>query len=165
MDWQLDKNRATLEMESFVGSFDLSQPYLGLKFQGRDRPGDVIQLFAILVTDSSVETYVRGVDLVNKYPREELPASLTGYIRGREEYDYRHHAEVGSSNADYIEDDVIDRFAVIGGPDEHVRRIMELHDAGVDQFNLYLMSGDEEAQLEAYGSTIIPAFKAALDAA
>jgi probable F420-dependent oxidoreductase len=102
------------------------------------------------------------VDLVNKYPREELPASLTGYIRGREEYDYRHHAEVGSSNADYIEDDVIDRFAVIGDADEHVRRIMELHDAGVDQFNLYLMSGDEEAQLEAYGSTIIPAFKAAL---
>ena len=37
-----------------------------------------------------------------------------------------------------------------------------LDDAGVDQFNLYLMSGDEEAQLEAYGSTIIPAFKAAL---
>jgi hypothetical protein len=31
------------------------------------------------------------------------------------------------------------------------------------QFNIYLMSGDEETQLEAYGSTIIPALKAALD--
>ena len=36
------------------------------------------------------------VDLVNKYPREELPESLTGYIRDRTGYDYLHHAEVGS---------------------------------------------------------------------
>ena len=40
--------------------------------------------------------------------------------------------------------------------------IKELSDAGVDPFNLYLMSGDEEAQLEAYGSAVIPALKAAL---
>ncbi len=102
------------------------------------------------------------VDLVNKYPPEELPESLTAYIRDREGYDYRHHAEVGSSNAEYIEDEVIDRFAVIGPPDDHVQRLVELSEAGVDQFNLYLMSGDEEAQLEAYGSTIIPAFRSAL---
>jgi hypothetical protein len=48
-------------------------------------------------------------------------------------------------------------------PEEHVRRLKELSEAGVDQFNLYLMSGDEETQLEAYGSTIIPALKAGLD--
>lgn len=105
------------------------------------------------------------VDLVNKYPREELPASLTGYVRDREGYDYRHHAEVGSSNADYIGDDVVDRFAIIGPPEEHVRRLLELHEAGIDQFNLYLMSGDEEAQLEIYGSTIIPALKKELGSA
>lgn len=105
------------------------------------------------------------VDLVNKYPREELPPSLTSYVRDREDYDYRHHAEVGSSNADYIGDDVVDRFAIIGSPEEHVRRLLELHEAGVDQFNLYLMSGDEEAQLEIYGSTIIPALKKELGSA
>lgn len=102
------------------------------------------------------------VDLVNKYPPEELPQSLTGYIHGREGYDYRHHATVGSSNAEYVGDEVVDRFAIIGPPEEHVRRLLELRDAGVDQFNLYLMSGDEEAQLEAYGSTIIPAYRAAV---
>jgi alkanesulfonate monooxygenase SsuD/methylene tetrahydromethanopterin reductase-like flavin-dependent oxidoreductase (luciferase family) len=64
-----------------------------------------------------------------------------------------------------VTDDVVDRFAIVGPPEEHVRRLLELHDAGVDQFNLYLMSGDEEDQLEAYGSTIIPAVKAALDEA
>ena len=104
------------------------------------------------------------VDLVNKYPPEELPESLTGYIRGREEYDYKHHAEVGSSNADYIADEIIDQFAVIGEPEAHVERLLQLADAGVDQFNLYLMSGDEEEQLEIYGAEIIPAVTAALAA-
>ena len=101
------------------------------------------------------------IDLVNKYPRDELPASLTGYIRDREGYDYRQHAEVGSSNAEFVTDDVVDRFAVVGPPEEHIRRLTELSEAGVDQFNLYLMSGDEEMQLAAYGSTIIPGFKTA----
>jgi probable F420-dependent oxidoreductase len=105
------------------------------------------------------------VDLVNKYPRDELPESLTNYVRDREGYDYKHHAEVGSSNADYIADDVIDRFAVIGEPDAHIERLLELAEAGVDQFNLYLMNGDEEEQLEIYGSEIIPAVTKALASA
>jgi probable F420-dependent oxidoreductase len=103
-------------------------------------------------------------DLVDKYPREQLPESLTGSIRDREGYDYRQHAEVGSSDGDFVADDIVDRFAIVGPPEEHVRRLKELSEAGVDQFNLYLMSGDEEAQLEAYGSTIIPGFNGALNA-
>jgi probable F420-dependent oxidoreductase len=104
------------------------------------------------------------VDLVNKYPREQLPDSLTGYVRDREGYDYRHHAEVGSDNAEFVADDVADRFSIVGPPEEHVRRLVELHDAGIDQFNLYLMNGDEEAQLEAYGRDVIPAFREAIGA-
>jgi alkanesulfonate monooxygenase SsuD/methylene tetrahydromethanopterin reductase-like flavin-dependent oxidoreductase (luciferase family) len=57
----------------------------------------------------------------------------------------------------------VDRFAIVGPPEEHVRRLRELSGAGVDQFNLYLMSGDEKRQLDAYGSTVIPALKAAPD--
>ena len=99
------------------------------------------------------------VDLVNKYPREELPEALTGYITDRTGYDYHHHAEVGSSNAAFVGDDVTDRFCVLGGADEQIAKLRELADAGVDQFNLYLMNGDEEAQIEAYGSSVIPAFR------
>jgi probable F420-dependent oxidoreductase len=102
------------------------------------------------------------VDLVNKYPREQLPDSLTGYVRDREGYDYRHHAEVGSDNAQFVSDEVADGFSIVGPPEEHVRRLLELHEAGVDQFNLYLMNGDEEAQLAAYGEHVIPAVRAAL---
>jgi probable F420-dependent oxidoreductase len=42
------------------------------------------------------------VDLVNKYPREQLPDALTGYIQDRTGYDYHHHAEVGSTNAGFV---------------------------------------------------------------
>jgi probable F420-dependent oxidoreductase len=104
------------------------------------------------------------VDLVSKYPPDELPPALTGYIHDRTGYDYHHHAEVGSSNARFVEDEVVDRFCVIGPPEEHVRRLVELRDAGVDQFNIYLMNGDEEAQLEAYGRHVIPMLREALAA-
>jgi probable F420-dependent oxidoreductase len=90
------------------------------------------------------------VDLVNRYPRERLPESLTGYISDRTGYDYLHHAEVGSSNAAFVGDDVTDRFCVLGEAPEHVAKLHELADAGVDQLNVYLMNGDEEAQLDAY---------------
>ena len=99
------------------------------------------------------------VDLVNKYPREELPESLTGYVTDRTGYDYHHHAEVGSSNAAFVGDDVTDRFCVLGEADEQIAKLRELAAVGVDQFNFYLMNGDEEAQLEAYGRDVIPAFR------
>jgi probable F420-dependent oxidoreductase len=102
------------------------------------------------------------VDLVNKYPREGLPEALTGYIRDREGYDYHHHAEVGSSNAGFVGDEVTDRFCVLGSVDDHVAKLRRLAEVGVDQFNLYLMNGDEESVLEVYGREIIPAVAGAV---
>ena len=85
------------------------------------------------------------VDLVNKYDRDDLPEELTRYIRGRTGYDYHYHAEVGSSNAQFVTDEVVDRFALIGSAGDVIAKLHELEDAGVDQFNIYLMNGDEEA--------------------
>jgi probable F420-dependent oxidoreductase len=96
------------------------------------------------------------VDLVTKYPRERLPQSLTGYIADRAGYDYHHHAEVGSSNAAFVGDEVTDRFCVLGSVDDHVAKLRLLAEAGVEQFNVYLMNGDEEEILDVYGSEIIP---------
>jgi len=101
------------------------------------------------------------VDLVNKYPREQLPEALTGYVTEREGYDYHHHAEVGSANAAFVGDDVTDRFCVLGEPAEHIAKLHELADAGVDQFNVYLMNGDEEEQLDRYGREVVPALREA----
>ena len=128
--------------------------YVGPREVGRERT----RWFPALVSN-------HVVDLVNKYPREQLPASLTGYIRDRSGYDYLHHAEVGSSNAAFVGDDVTDRFCVLGPADEHVAKLQELAAAGVDQFNVYLMNGDEEAQLEAYGRDVIPVMRGVVGSA
>lgn len=96
------------------------------------------------------------VDLVSRYKPEELPEELTGYIRDRKGYNYLHHAEVGSSNAEFVTDEIVDRFAIVGTAEQHVRRLKELQEIGVTQFNIYLMSGDEEETVEAYGRDVIP---------
>ena len=96
------------------------------------------------------------VDLVNKYPRDELPDALTGYIRDRTGYDYHHHAEVGSSNAGFVGDEVTDRFCVLGEVDDVVDKLQVLAEAGVTQFNVYLMNGDERERLERIGREVIP---------
>ncbi len=122
--------------------------HVGSREEGRERT----RWFPALVSN-------HVVDLVNKYPREQLPESLTGYITDRTGYDYLHHAEVGSSNAGFVGDEVTDRFCVLGSVEDHVAKLRELVGAGVDQFNLYLMNGDEEAQVEAYGREVIPALR------
>src|SRR5262245_18069216 len=122
--------------------------HVGDLADGRDRP----HWFPALVSN-------HVVDLVTKYPREQLPESLTGYIRDREGYDYHHHAEVGSSNAGFVGDEVTDRFCVLGTVEDHVAKLRRLAEVGVDQFNIYLMNGDEEAQLEIYGREVIPAVR------
>ncbi|MBA2373158.1 MAG: TIGR03842 family LLM class F420-dependent oxidoreductase, partial [Chloroflexi bacterium] len=52
----------------------------------------------------------------------------------------------------------------LGSAAEHVAKLHALAEAGVDQFNLYLMNGDEEEQLEIYGRVVIPAVRAAVAA-
>lgn len=98
------------------------------------------------------------VDLVSKYDPADLPPELTTYVRSREGYDYQHHAEVGSSNAAFVSDEVVDRFCIVGPVEAHKQRLQELIDVGVDQFNMYLMNGEEEACLDVYGREIIPEF-------
>ena len=67
----------------------------------------------------------------------------------------------GPTNAAFVGDEVTDRFCILGEPAEHVAKLQELADAGVDQFNLYLMNGDEEEQLDRYGREVVPALRAA----
>src|SRR5215510_5173080 len=96
------------------------------------------------------------VDLVSRYKPEELPPELTTYIRDRKGYNYLHHAEVGSSNAEFVADEVVDRFCVLGTAAEHIDKLRLLKSIGVTQFNIYLMCGEEEKTLEIYGRSVIP---------
>jgi probable F420-dependent oxidoreductase len=99
------------------------------------------------------------VDLVQRYHEGELPDELTDYIAAREGYDYAHHGRAGSDNAEFVTDEVVDRFCVIGGPEQVRARLGELSDLGVDQFNIYTMVDDPRAVITGFGSEIIPAFR------
>jgi len=97
-------------------------------------------------------------DLVERYDEGELPKELTDYIEGRKGYDYQEHADKDADHLGFITDEVIDRFTIVGSAEAHRRKLDELIEAGIDQFNVYLMSGDEEKQLELYAKEIVPAF-------
>ena len=97
-------------------------------------------------------------DLVGRYGEQaDIPDALTEYIRGRAGYDYAHHGRAGNPDTDFVPDDVIDRFCVLGSVADHIAKLRELESLGVTQFNIYLMHDDMETTLEAYGREIIPA--------
>ncbi len=99
------------------------------------------------------------VDLVSRYQPSELPAGLTAYIHNRKGYDYHHHAEVGSDNAAFVPDEIVDRYCVVGSIGAHRQKLKELFNRGVTQFNIYLMCGEEEETLRVYGKEILPHFR------
>jgi len=101
------------------------------------------------------------VDLIGRYPAEKLPASLTAYVQARGAYDYLHHCEVDSDNKSFVTDEVVDRFCLLGSRAAQIQKLRTLSAAGVTQFNLYLMSGNEEDQLLAFQTEVMPEFQKA----
>ncbi len=86
-----------------------------------------------------------------------VPQALTDYIKERKGYDYNEHGQAGNTHTDFVPDEIIDRFCIIGPPEEQIRRVQELKDLGVDQFAVYLQHDDKDHTLSEYGEKIIPA--------
>ncbi|HEY6764917.1 MAG TPA: TIGR03842 family LLM class F420-dependent oxidoreductase [Candidatus Sulfotelmatobacter sp.] len=101
------------------------------------------------------------IDLIRQYKPEDLPPALTSYVQDRGVYDYQHHCVVNSDNANFVADEVVDRFCLVGPLRAHREKLKALAKAGVTQFNIYLMCGDEEQTLEVYEREILPAFETA----
>jgi len=89
-------------------------------------------------------------------PAPLCAAALEIYVQDRAGYDYQHHAEVGSDNARFVSDEVVDRFCLVGPVEAHRQKLRKLADVGVTQFNIYLMCGDEEQTLEIYKRDVLP---------
>ncbi|ANW17403.1 TIGR03842 family LLM class F420-dependent oxidoreductase [Streptomyces clavuligerus] len=98
-------------------------------------------------------------DLVARYGEHSslVPEELTSYIAAREGYDYSHHGRAGNPSADFVPDDVVDRFCVLGPAEAHIEKLRALRDLGVDQFAVYTMHDAREEMIDVYGSTVIPA--------
>ena len=98
-------------------------------------------------------------DLVTRYGEASaaVPAALTGYIKGRDGYDYSHHGRADNRSTDFVPDEVVERFCLLGPPSVQLERLAELQELGVDQFAIYAMHDAREATIEAYGASVIPA--------
>lgn len=98
-------------------------------------------------------------DVVKRYGEDEskVPKALSDYIKAREEYDYAHHGKAGNPSTDFVPDEIVDRFCVLGTAEDHIAKLRILKEMGVDQFGVYLMHDDKEATLTAYGESVIPA--------
>jgi alkanesulfonate monooxygenase SsuD/methylene tetrahydromethanopterin reductase-like flavin-dependent oxidoreductase (luciferase family) len=97
-------------------------------------------------------------DIVERYGESApVPAALTEYIKGRTGYDYNQHGQAGNTHTAFVPDEIVDRFCILGPVAEHVRRLNELRDLGVDQFAVYLQHDGKDSTLQAYGEHVIPA--------
>jgi probable F420-dependent oxidoreductase len=97
-------------------------------------------------------------DIVNRYGNEggAIPQSLSDYIAGREGYDYNEHGKAGNTHAEFVPDEIVERFCLIGPPERHVERLKELASVGVHHYGLYLQHDAQDATLHAYGQRVIP---------
>jgi probable F420-dependent oxidoreductase len=97
-------------------------------------------------------------DIVTKYGADSsVPKALTDYIKGREGYDYNEHGLVGNPHTNFVPDDIVDRFCVLGTAEQHIEKLKLLRELGVVQFAGYLQHDNKEETLRVYGETVIPA--------
>jgi alkanesulfonate monooxygenase SsuD/methylene tetrahydromethanopterin reductase-like flavin-dependent oxidoreductase (luciferase family) len=105
-------------------------------------------------------------DIVSKYGPSTssgsgsgIPAALTDYIKGREGYDYNEHGRAGNTHAEFVPDEIVDRFCLLGTAEDHIEKLKALKAIGVDQFAGYLQHDNKEETLRVYGETVIPAIR------
>jgi len=100
-------------------------------------------------------------DIVKKYgdSGSTVPKALTDYIKAREGYDYNSHGKAENDHVDFVSDEIVDRFCILGTAEQHIEKLEALKEIGVDQFAGYLMHDDKEETLRVYGETVIPALQ------
>jgi probable F420-dependent oxidoreductase len=99
-------------------------------------------------------------DIVAKYGSTgAVPQALTDYIKAREGYDYNSHGKAGNDHVDFVPDEIVDRFCVLGTAEEHIETLKALKELGVDQFSGYLQHDNKEETLRVYGETVMPALR------
>ncbi len=93
-----------------------------------------------------------------------MPEALTDYISGRTGYDYNTHGKSDNDHVDFVPDEIVDRFCILGTAEEHIAKLQKLRDIGVTQFAGYLQHDNKEETMRVYGETVIPALSEHLTA-
>ncbi|MEV5982518.1 TIGR03842 family LLM class F420-dependent oxidoreductase [Streptomyces sp. NPDC052114] len=96
-------------------------------------------------------------DLVARYGEHSgaVPEALTEYIKARKGYDYSHHGRTDNPDTAFVPDEVVDRFCVLGTAEQHVEKLRQLKELGVDQFAAYAMHDAREEVIDGYGERVI----------
>ncbi len=105
-------------------------------------------------------------DIVERYGDDTslVPQALTDYIKGRQGYDYNEHGQAGNTHTQFVPDEIVDRFCIVGPPEVHIERMEALKALGVDQFAIYLQHDDKDHTLGVYGEKVMPAVAEAVRA-
>lgn len=64
--------------------------------------------------------------------------------------------QVGNTEAEFVPDEIVERFCLLGPASAHIAKLEELAALGVTQFGLYFQHHGHEDTLRAYGDDIIP---------
>ncbi|WP_069885427.1 TIGR03842 family LLM class F420-dependent oxidoreductase [Streptomyces luteocolor] len=96
-------------------------------------------------------------DLVSRYGEHSgaVPEALTEYIKARKGYDYSHHGRTDNPDTAFVPDEVVDRFCLLGTAEQHVAKLRQLKELGVDQFAAYAMHDAREEVIDGYGERVI----------
>ena len=98
-------------------------------------------------------------DLISAHGEANFPESLTTFMAGRPKYDYNQHGKVGNPSTEYVDEEVNDRFCVIGTSDDHIAKLKLLEERGADMYTVYFIHDNIEATMEAYGEHVMPALR------
>ncbi|PWJ52885.1 methylenetetrahydromethanopterin reductase [Quadrisphaera granulorum] len=98
-------------------------------------------------------------DIVAKYGGDGagVPRALSDYIAARQGYDYAQHGRAGNTHADFVPDEIVDRFCVLGPPAAQLERLAELAELGCDQFAVYAQHDAKDSVIDAYGTHVVEA--------
>jgi probable F420-dependent oxidoreductase len=125
------------------------------------------------VTDGSADGYAHALDqcrwfggmvgnhvadLVSRYGESSgmVPVELTTYIKAREKYDYSHHGRAGNPDTQFVPDEIVERFCLVGPVEAHVAKLELLKALGVDQIAIYAMHDAIDQVIESYAAEVIP---------
>jgi probable F420-dependent oxidoreductase len=142
----------------------------GLRESGRDPSGFRVQVAApSYVSPDRAEARDRLrwfpalvgnhiADILRHHDPETLPKELRAYVEGRGDYDYRRHTRQGADHYDYVPDEIVDRFTVLGTVDKCTEKLRRLEALGVTEYNIYTTVPEPERLIETFGREIVPAF-------
>lgn len=98
-------------------------------------------------------------DVLKNHGAENLPEDLYSYIESRTAYDYREHGKTGTQHSQYVSDEIVDRFCVVGTKAECEEKLRVLQGLGISEFEVMPTGPDYLGVVETWGKEIAPKFR------